>query len=635
MGRTGAKVKKGGLGNALLRTQKKHAHQHEGRGVQRRQARVRARRRRRVGGAGLVPGRLVAVAVAVVPLQDDFLASAVLANREFTAVKESIMLMEEADAGPQLIECVQDGGAKLQTNGWWSHCCCGCVCVYCLVLQAREAPGAGDDVRRDEGAPPPPVDRVHDGRGAQSVGEGELPRVASRHCHAGGVVRAFGGDPVREELGGVASVVARPSTDLDVYAKEGETPRRTLLIVNKSDFLSEGQRTAWGEHFKAENIDYVFFSAKEAQDEIDEEAKKLRQEARNAGSHDEYDEAKPADAPQQVVDDSTSTKVEISPYPVLSRIELLEYVTKIASEVLQEVGVRAKDKGLIKFGMVGFPNVGKSSVINALLGASTYSHKTQRVAVGATPGKTKHFQTMILSDKIMLCDCPGLVFPSFVNSKAEMYCCGVLPLSQLRDHISPCQLLCHRIPKRVFERTYGIKIQTSKTAKETDPVEIYALLESYARNRGYTTTGKGGPDTSRAARDILRHYVNGRLLYCHPPPNVSDPNIFDIHVLAKAQFPDVEEPVVPESVEDEGANDEANPATDANAEDVLEFDTTVEDKQVVSKRLKKHGRKGRKGRDKNPYEDSDLPGGFAGVHINSGGKKKNRRPYERSTLIHA
>ncbi|GMF46832.1 unnamed protein product [Phytophthora fragariaefolia] len=299
--------------------------------------------------------------------------------------------------------------------------------------------------------------------------------------------------------------------------------------------------TAWGEHFKAENIDYVFFSAKEAQDEIDEEAKKLRQEARNAEAHDEYDEVKPADAPAKIVDDVVSAEKERSPYPVLSRIELLEYVTKVATEVLDEVGVRVKDKGLIKLGMVGFPNVGKSSVINALLGASTYSHKTQRVAVGATPGKTKHFQ-------------------------------------------------------------------------------------SYARNRGYTTTGKGGPDTSRAARDILRHYVNGRLLYCHPPPNVSDPTIFDIHVLAKAQFPDLEEPIVPESTEDEGVEDEVSPSQDANAEEDLEFDTTVEDKRAVSKRLKKHGRKGRKGRDKNPYEDSDIPGGFSGVHINSGGKKKNRRP---------
>lgn len=78
----------------------------------------------------------------------------------------------------------------------------------------------------------------------------------------------------------------------------------------------------------------------------------------------------------------------------------------------------------------------------------------------------------------MLCDCPGLVFPSFVNSKAEMYCCGVLPISQLRHHVAPCQLMCQRIPKLVFDRTYGIKVPLpSKLSKETDPVDVYLLLE--------------------------------------------------------------------------------------------------------------------------------------------------------------
>ena len=143
----------------------------------------------------------------------------------------------------------------------------------------------------------------------------------------------------------------------------------------------------------------MFFSAKEAQDEIDEEAKSLRQSQRNVESHNEYDQDQvvPAEAPQATEEEVVNNE-ETSPYPVLSRVDLLEYLTHIATEVLDEVGVRVKDKGLIKFGMVGFPNVGKSSVINALLGASTYSHKTQRVAVGATPGKTKHFQVWIMYD---------------------------------------------------------------------------------------------------------------------------------------------------------------------------------------------------------------------------------------------
>lgn len=81
-----------------------------------------------------------------------------------------------------------------------------------------------------------------------------------------------------------------------------------------------------------------------------------------------------------------------------------------------------------------FPNVGKSSLINVLIGVCPQFHGT-RVAVGPTPGKTKHFQTILLSDELMLCDCPGLVFPVFMNTKADLIFNGILPVSNLRDHI--------------------------------------------------------------------------------------------------------------------------------------------------------------------------------------------------------
>lgn len=604
MGRTGAKVKKGGLGNALMRKQTKAS------SISTRDVASSAGKHvsERDGGDASVALASYLEGSSL----DDFLASAVLANREFTAIKENILLIDGVDAGPQVVEKKDKSVMPEMTFA---------------EMKVPRRPQWNNSMTAED------LNRLEKEKFMEWRRDIAMLEASSDHLE----VTPFEKNlevwrqlwHVRERSDVMVQIVdARNplfyrSKDLDAYAKEGETLRRTLLIVNKSDFLNKRQQIAWGDYFTKNDIEFVFFSAKEAQNEIDEEAKKMRQRQSDFEYHDLDEVIEIADVPHAIEESVKGATEDTGIYTVLSRVELLEYLTNIAAEVLNEVGVRVKDKGLIKFGMVGFPNVGKSSVINALLGASTYSHKTQRVAVGATPGKTKHFQTMILSDRIMLCDCPGLVFPSFVNSKAEMYCCGVLPISQLRDHISPCQLLCHRIPKRVLERTYGFKIAGPKSAKETDPVGIYALLESYARNRGYATTGKGGPDTSRAARDILRHYVSGRLLYCHPPPDVSDPAIFDIHELAKSQD-DLKSSSGLEG--DEGGSvEETFPLIKPTADEDLDFDTITEDKRATSKRLKKHGRKGRKGRDKNPYEDSDISSSVFGVHINSGSKKKNRR----------
>jgi large subunit GTPase 1 len=47
-----------------------------------------------------------------------------------------------------------------------------------------------------------------------------------------------------------------------------------------------------------------------------------------------------------------------------------------------------------------------------------------QTAVAATPGKTKHFQTLNVSPRLCLCDCPGLVLPQYARSKAEMVAAG-------------------------------------------------------------------------------------------------------------------------------------------------------------------------------------------------------------------
>lgn len=187
-------------------------------------------------------------------------------------------------------------------------------------------------------------------------------------------------------------------------------------------------------------------------------------------------------------------------------------------------------------GLVGYPNVGKSSTINALLDEKV-------VSVSSTPGKTKHFQTIHLSSSIMLCDCPGLVFPQFASTKAELICDGVLPIDQMKEYTAPCTLLCKRIPPEVLEATYGLKIKRrteeeggdGKTISENDFLSAYAstshrvtkaLMYSVEPRslcvvaRGFARAGVGNPDEARAARYILKDYVDGKLLFCHPPPDV-------------------------------------------------------------------------------------------------------------------
>lgn len=184
-------------------------------------------------------------------------------------------------------------------------------------------------------------------------------------------------------------------------------------------------------------------------------------------------------------------------------------------------------------GLVGYPNVGKSSTINSLLGE-------KKVSVSSTPGKTKHFQTIHLSDVIVLCDCPGLVFPQFATTKAALVCDGVLPIDQMREYTGPTSLVVHRIPKEVLEAIYGLDIKIRPTEEGgTGKVTAEDFLISYASRcfhivilaprltvppvaRGFTRAGQGNPDEAHAARYILKDYVTAKLLYCFPPPDMSD-----------------------------------------------------------------------------------------------------------------
>jgi large subunit GTPase 1 len=209
--------------------------------------------------------------------------------------------------------------------------------------------------------------------------------------------------------------------DLTIYSKEIKPNMKFLLLINKADLLVPEQKEFWKNYFDSRNIEFCFFSAS-----------------------------------SEILEDSGFKNHSKD----ITRSELLD----MFEETFPEGG---------HVGFVGYPNVGKSSTINALVGE-------KRVSVAATPGKTKHFQTINLSKGIVLCDCPGLVFPNISSSRAELVLNGILPIDQLRDFVRPVSLLCQYVPKTVLESIYGISLIQKDVEEQTDHVDYSTLLSAYA-----------------------------------------------------------------------------------------------------------------------------------------------------------
>lgn len=264
------------------------------------------------------------------------------------------------------------------------------------------------------------------------------------------------------------------SEDLEKYVKEVSDDKMNMILVNKADFLTQQQRVIWSEYFDKENMKIAFYSATLAAEENRKMLDSINEEVdsvENGKSYSEHSDEEKIDV--ESLKDATNEiaasvnkieeqldkveqilGVEHKNDPnILSRVELIELFRGIHK------GKKTTD-GISTIGLVGYPNVGKSSTINSLM-------IEKKVSVSETPGKTKHFQTLFLNDDILLCDCPGLVMPSFVLTKADMILNGILPIDQMRDHVPSVNVLCTHIPRHTLEDKYGIMI--AKPQEGEDP----------------------------------------------------------------------------------------------------------------------------------------------------------------------
>ncbi|XP_067830104.1 guanine nucleotide-binding protein-like 1 [Heptranchias perlo] len=191
-------------------------------------------------------------------------------------------------------------------------------------------------------------------------------------------------------------------------------------------------------------------------------------------------------------------------------VVLVEHQTDTAMEMCPPVDELYKD-GILTVGCVGFPNVGKSSLINGLVGKKV-------VSVSRTPGHTKYFQTYFLTPTVKLCDCPGLIFPSLVDRQQQILA-GIYPIAQIQDPYTSVGYLAMRIP---IQKLLKLKHPNEEEQQSGEQAEAkftaWDICEAWAEKRGYKTAKAARNDVYRAANSILRLTVDGRLCLCMRPP---------------------------------------------------------------------------------------------------------------------
>ncbi|POS72388.1 GTP-binding protein [Diaporthe helianthi] len=184
-------------------------------------------------------------------------------------------------------------------------------------------------------------------------------------------------------------------------------------------------------------------------------------------------------------------------------------------------------KRAISVGVIGYPNVGKSSVINALLSRLSGA-RGQRTAcpAGAEAGVTTSIRSVKIDSKLTLLDSPGIVFPSTpevsgeggfmpknpTEAHAHLVLLNVIPPKAIEDPVPAVTLLLKRLSTSptLLERLMGAYDLPPLLSNSDTGDSTMDFLVQVARKRG--RLGRGGvPNIQAAAMTVVTDWRDGRI----------------------------------------------------------------------------------------------------------------------------
>ena len=174
-------------------------------------------------------------------------------------------------------------------------------------------------------------------------------------------------------------------------------------------------------------------------------------------------------------------------------------------QILRQFDALHKDKKNISVGFVGYPNVGKSSVINSL-------KKTKCCKAAPIPGETKVWQYISLTKRIYLIDCPGVVYEEG-QSEIDKVLKNVVRAEKIEEPMIFVQGILDRVHPEILKKIY----------KVDNWVDCEDFVKQCAKKYGKLVKG-GDPDYKATAKIILLDWQKGKIPYYVEPPKEENYN---------------------------------------------------------------------------------------------------------------